>query len=50
MSLGPDREPINQPVFVWLEIGAQLVAHGDGSLAAVQMKPPHQSGYSPIRA
>ena len=34
MSLDPDREPITRPVFVWLEIAAQLVVHGDGSLAA----------------
>ena len=34
VSLDPDREPITRPVFVWLEITAQLVVHGDGSLAA----------------
>jgi len=34
MSLDPDREPITRPVFVWLEIAAQLAVHGDGSLAA----------------
>ncbi len=33
MSLGPDREPITRPVFVWLEVAAQLAHHGDGSLA-----------------
>ena len=33
MSLGPDREPITRPVFVWLEIAAQLMAHGEGGLA-----------------
>ncbi len=33
MSLGPKREPITRPVFVWLEIAAQLVAHGEGGLA-----------------
>jgi hypothetical protein len=34
MSLDPDREPITRPVFVWLEIAAQLAIHGEGSLAA----------------
>ncbi len=29
----PDREPITRPVFVWLEIAAQLAYHGDGGLA-----------------
>ena len=33
MSLDPDREPITRPGFVWLEIAAQLVAHGEGGLA-----------------
>ena len=33
MSLDPDREPIARPAFVWLEVAAQLVAHGDGDLA-----------------
>ncbi len=33
MSLGPDREPITRPVFVWLEIAAQLAHHGEGGLA-----------------
>jgi hypothetical protein len=33
MSLDPDREPITRPVFVWLEVAAQLAVHGDGSLA-----------------
>ncbi len=35
MSLDPDREPITRPVFVWLEIAAQLAHHGGGTLAAV---------------
>ena len=34
MSLGPDREPITRPVFVWLEVAAQLDLAGDGGLAA----------------
>jgi hypothetical protein len=34
VSLDPEREPITRPVFVWLEIAAQLVVHGDGGLAA----------------
>ncbi len=34
MSLNPAREPITRPVFVWLEIAAQLAHHGDGSLAS----------------
>ncbi len=34
VSLNPDREPVTRPVFVWLEIAAQLIRHGDGSLAA----------------
>ncbi len=33
MSLEPEREPITRPVFVWLEIAAQLATHGDGNLA-----------------
>ena len=33
MSLGPEREPITRPVFVWLWVAALLLAHGDGSLA-----------------
>ena len=33
MSLDPDREPITRPVFVWLEIAAQLARHGEGGLA-----------------
>ncbi len=33
VSLDPEREPIIRPVFVWLEIAAQLIMHGDGSLA-----------------
>ncbi len=32
MSLGPDREPITRPVFVWLEVAARLNAAGDGAL------------------
>ena len=27
MSPDPDREPITRPVFVWLEIVAQLAVH-----------------------
>jgi hypothetical protein len=27
MSLDPEREPITRPVFVWLEIVAQLTVH-----------------------
>ena len=34
MSLGPDREPITRPVFVWLEVAAQLAGHGETALAA----------------
>ena len=33
VSLGPEREPITRPVFVWLEVAAQLAFHGDGGLA-----------------
>ncbi len=33
MSLDPKWEPITRPVSVWLEIAAQLAAHGDGELA-----------------
>ncbi len=33
MSLNPKWESITRPVSVWLEIAAQLVAHGDGELA-----------------
>ncbi len=33
VSLTPDRDPITRPVFVWLEIAAQLMAHGEGGLA-----------------
>ncbi len=33
MSINPEREPVTRPVFVWLEITAQPIAHGDGSLA-----------------
>ncbi len=33
MSLEPKWEPITRPVSVWLEIAAQLAAHGDGELA-----------------
>ncbi len=33
VSLDPEREPITRPVSVWLEIAAQLAAHGDGDLA-----------------
>jgi hypothetical protein len=34
MSLNPEREPVARPVFVWLEVAAQLARHGDGGLAA----------------
>ena len=34
MGLEPERQLITRPVFVWLEIAAQLTRHGDGSLAA----------------
>ena len=33
MILGPDRDPITHPVFVWLEAVARLNAIGDGALA-----------------
>ncbi len=33
MGLGPECEPVTRPVFVWLEIAAQLAHHGDGGLA-----------------
>ncbi len=29
----PDEHPAARPVFVWLEIAAQLAVHGDGSLS-----------------
>ncbi len=32
MSLGPDREPITRPVFVWIEVAARLHAAGDEAL------------------
>ena len=35
MRLDPERKPITRPVFVWLEMAAQLSGHGDWSLAAV---------------
>jgi hypothetical protein len=35
MSLDPECEPTTRPVFVWLEIAAQLMAHGEAALAAV---------------
>ncbi len=38
MSLGPEREPISRPVFVWLEVAAQLAYHGGGDLvSAIQL-------------
>ena len=33
MSLGPDRDPITRPMFVWLEVASRLNATGDGGLA-----------------
>jgi hypothetical protein len=37
VSLDPDRDPITRLVFVWLEVAAQLAAHGEsGPAAAIQ--------------
>ena len=34
ISLASERDPITQPVFVWLEIAGRLDDAGDGDLAA----------------
>ena len=34
MSLGPEREPITRPVFVWLEVADLLAYHGNGDLVS----------------
>ena len=33
MSLDPDRDPITRPVFVWVEVTAQVTHHGNSGLA-----------------
>ena len=52
VSLDPDREPITRPVFVWLEIAAQLAVHGDavGETEATPLSSRSHASPAPMDA